>query len=239
MRRHGVALVIAAALGALLIALAACGGGGKSTGTAAPLPSADTVLPGAVTAFDSMKTFHFNLTHENGASPIPNGLMLVSADGNVIVPDHMHAAIEAKAGDQTVRVEVIGIGDQGWITNPFNRQWQPLPSGTTIKDIFDPAQGVKAIIGSLQGGQVTSEENVQGVQTYHVEGTIQSDALQAAVPISKPGFTVRVEVWIGKDDSLIRQVYLEGPIAPDEPGNIVRKLTLSEFGEDITITPPA
>jgi hypothetical protein len=196
------------------------------------------VLPAAVQAFGSLQTFHFSLTHENGTSPIPNGLQLVSADGDVVVPDRMHAAIEAKVGNQTVKVEIIGVGEQGWMTNPFNRQWQPLPSGTTIKDIFDPAQGVKAIIGSLQNAQVVGQEKVGGVQTWHVEGTVQSDVLATAVPISRPGLTVGIEAWIEVDGSLIRQVYLKGPIAPGEADNIVRKLALSNFGEQITITPP-
>jgi hypothetical protein len=150
----------------------------------------------------------------------------------------MSAKLEAKAGQQTVNVNVIGIGDEGWITNPFSREWQPLPSGTTIKDIFDPAAGVKAIVGSLQGAQVTAEEKVEGTLCYRVEGTIASDVLTAAAPIAKPGLTVGIKVWIGKDDSRIYQVYLVGPIAPDEPSNIVRRITLSKFDEDITINSP-
>ncbi|HUS83096.1 MAG TPA: LppX_LprAFG lipoprotein [Dehalococcoidia bacterium] len=236
MRLNGLAIAIAGGVGAVLIA--ACGGDGGGSPTGGTLPPADSVLPAAVETFETLETFHFTLTHENGTSPIPNGLQLVSADGDVVAPDRMRAKIEAKVGDQTVRVEIIGVGDEGWMTNPFNRQWQPLPSGTTIKDIFDPAQGVKAIIGSLQNAQVTAEEKVGGAQTWHVEGTIQSDALAAAVPISRPGLTVGIEAWIETDSSLIRQVYLNGPIAPDEPENIVRKLTLSDFGEQITITPP-
>jgi hypothetical protein len=235
MKRIGLALFAVA-----IVILSACGGGGgggtpTSTGT---LPPAVSVLPAAVQAFSSLQTFHFSLAHENGTSPIPNGLQLVSADGDVIVPDRMDANIEAKVGDQTVKVEIIGVGDQGWMTNPFNRQWQPLPSGTTIKDIFDPAQGVKAIIGSLQNAQVVGQEKVGGAQTWHVKGSVQSDVLTVPVPIARPGLTVGIEVWIGVDDSLIRQVYLEGPIAPGEPDNIVRQLALSDFGENVTIEAP-
>ena len=125
------------------------------------------------------------------------------------------------------------------MTNPFNRQWQPLPSGTTIKDIFDPAQGVKAIIGSLQNAQVTGQEKVGGAQTWHVEGTIQSDALTTAVPIAEPGLTV-------DDRSLDRRRRL-----PDPPGLPRRAHRPRRAGEhrpqarrcptsarDITIEPP-
>ncbi len=238
MKRNAIA--ITAALFALAAFLTACGGGGSNKpATSEPLPQPDSVLPKAVDSFQALKSFHFRLEHDNGGSPIPPGLTLITADGDVIVPDRMSAKLDAKAGQQTVNVSVIGIGDQGWITNPFSRQWQPLPSGTTIKDIFDPAQGVKAIVGSLQNAQVTAEENVSGTLCYRVEGSVPSEVLQAAAPIAKPGLTVGIKVWIGKDDSLIRQVYLVGPIAPDEPANIVRRLMLSKFDEDITIDAPS
>jgi hypothetical protein len=221
-----------------LVASTGCGGS-KKTEPTGPLPSADEVLSKASQAFSTLETFHFRLEHENGASPIPTGLKLETADGNVVVPDRMYAKLEAKAGTQPVRVEVIGVGQEGWITNPFTRKWQPLPSGTTIDDIFDPTKGVEAVISALENAQVTAEEKVDGVVTYRIEGTVPSEALEAAAPIAEPGFTVRITAWIGKDDSLMRRVYLTGPIAPDEADNIIRKLTISEFGADIEITPPA
>jgi lipoprotein LprG len=219
-----------------LLALS-CGDGGDE-GTEGPLPPANEVLAKAIEAVDGMETFHFRLEHENGASRIPLDLQLVTAEGDVVVPDRLRAKLEAMAGRQTVRVEVIGIGDDGWITNPFNRQWQPLPSGTTIKDVFDPAQGVKVVATSLQDPQVTAEEEVDGVPSYVLEGTVESAVLEAAAPIAEPGFTIRVKVWLGKEDSLMRRIYLEGPIAADEPQNIVRKLFLSGFNKPVTITPP-
>jgi len=226
-------------LGTLCLLPLACGDGDKKEPTSGPLPPAADVLAGAVERAATMKTFHFRLEHENGASPIPLGLGLETAEGNVIVPDRLWARLEAKAGTQPVRVEVIGIGDEGWITNPFNRQWQPLPSGTTIKDVFDPTQGINAVANSLENAEVKAEESVGGVVTYRVEGTIDSAKLEAAAPIAEPGLTVTVKVWIGKDDPLIRRIRLEGPIAPGEPENIVRKLDMSKFDEPVSIEPPA
>jgi hypothetical protein len=230
--------LLLSALAGLGLQAVACGCGGKKEDAGGPLPPAAEVLTKAVERVATMKTFHFRLEHENGASPIPLGLGLSTAEGDVVVPDRLQAKLEAKAGTQPVRVEVIGIGDQAWITNPFNRQWQPLPSGTTIKDVFDPTQGISAAVNALENAEVTAEEEVGGVATYRVEGTVDSAILEAAAPIAEPGLTVKVKVWIGKDDSLIRRIRLEGPIAPDEPPNIVRKLDVSKFDEPVSIEPP-
>jgi hypothetical protein len=215
----------------------ACGGGNGGEGTT-PLPAAEDVLARLVARVDELQTFHFRLEHENGTSPIPLGLELETAEGDVVVPDRMKAEIRAKAGGAGVEVEVIGVGDEGWMTNPFSRQWQPLPEGTNIRDVFDPAAGIKAVVGALANVVVVKEEEIGGTSTYLIEGEVDSGVLQAAAPIAEPGLTVLVKTWVGSEDSLPRRIRLEGPFAPGEPDNIVRKLELSDFDEPLTIEPP-
>jgi hypothetical protein len=227
-------LLPALVLGVFLAA--GCGGGDGDGGNGgAPLPAAEDVLAGLVTQVDALTTFHFRLEHENGTSPIPLGLELKTAEGDVVVPDRMKAELDAEA---VVQVEVIGVGDKGWITNPFDRKWQPLPEGTNIRDVFDPAAGVKAVVGALTSVEVIDEEKVAGVSTYLIEGEVDSGVLEAAAPVAEPGLTVVVKAWVGSEDSLPRRIRLEGPFAPGEPANIVRKLELSRFDEPLTIEPP-
>jgi hypothetical protein len=218
---------------------AACGGGGeKAAPTPAILPPADEILPKVVERVGAVKSFHFRLEHENGLSPMPLDLKLKTAEGDVQVPDRMKAKLEADVAGALLRVEVVGIGEEGWMTNPFSREWQPLPAGTTISAIFDPAAGIQAVAGSLQEVRVVGVEKVGGDNTYLLEGQIDSGVLKAAVPIAEPGLTVNVKVWVGVDDYNIRQVRLEGPFASGEPENIVRILILSNFDEPVSIEPP-
>lgn len=231
-----------ALLALVLVALplaAACGGDGEEAGpTPATLPPPEEVLPKLVERVGAVKSFHFRLEHEGGLSPIPLGLKLKTADGDIVVPDRMQAELEAEAGGALVRVEVIGIGEEGWITNPFSREWQPLPEGTVISDIFDPAAGIKAVANSLQEVRVAAIEKVGGRETYLLEGQVDSGVLEAAAPIAEPGLTVTVKVWADVEDYTIRQVRLEGPFAPEEPVGIVRILFLSKFDEPVSIEPP-
>ena len=47
------------------------------------------------------------------------------------------------------------------------------------------------------------------------------------------------EIDVGKEDGLLRKLTLSGPIAADEPDDAERTVTLSRFGEQITIEAPA
>ena len=69
---------------------------------------------------------------------MPLNLELVSAEGDVVVPDKLAADVKSEGARRiNVSVKVIGIGDKTWVTNPFTRNWQSLP-GATLKDIADP-----------------------------------------------------------------------------------------------------
>jgi hypothetical protein len=230
--------LLAALIGAL--ALAACGGGGgqKATPTTGALPPAGETLSRVVDRVATVKSFHFRLEHENGLSSIPLDLKLRTAEGDVQVPGRIQAKLDAEAGGALLRVEVIGIEDKAWMTNPFSREWQELPKGTTISAIFDPAGGIQAVARSLQDVSVDGVENVGGSDTYLLEGKVDSGVLKAAAPIAEPGLTVTVKLWVDVEDYTIRQVRLEGPFAPGEPANIVRILHLSNFDEPVSIEPP-
>jgi hypothetical protein len=230
--------LLAALIGALALA-AGCGGGGqKATPTTGALPAAGEILSRVVDRVATVKSFHFRLEHENGLSSIPLDLKLRTAEGDVQVPGRIQAKLDAEAGGALLRVEVIGIEDKAWMTNPFSREWQELPKGTTISAIFDPAGGIQAVARSLQDVSVAGVENVGGSDTYLLEGKVDSGVLKAAAPIAEPGLTVTVKLWVDVEDYTIRQVRLEGPFAPGEPANIVRILHLSNFDEPVSIEPP-
>src|SRR3989304_331711 len=77
------------------------------------------------------------------------GLERVSAEGGVAPPDRLQAEVRAKAmGSVSVTVNVVGIGERAWVTNPFTRQWQGERGGG-IGGNPHPARGV---VGGAQGG---------------------------------------------------------------------------------------
>ena len=53
-----------------------------------------------------------------------------------------------------------------------------------------------------------------------------------------PGTAIGVELWVGKDDLLVRSIKLTGQITATEVPGIVRTLSLSNFNETLNIALP-
>src|SRR4051794_20552814 len=148
------------------LALAACGGSSDSK-PSTNAPSAADLLTRSAAATKAAKSFHFNFTQENGTMPMPLSFRLVSAEGDYSAPDRIKAGVKAKAASANVSLDIIGVGDKTWITNPFTRKWQSLPD-TTVSDIADPSAVVGALLNGLKDPKVVGEQDVDGVKTYRV-----------------------------------------------------------------------
>jgi lipoprotein LprG len=226
-------------LAPLLVALilSGCGGSDKS---AAPsgAPSVTDVMTRAAAAARAAKAFHFSLSQTNGSLPMPLNLRLISADGDYVAPDKIKAAVKAKASSVNLAVDLIAVGDKTWITNPFTRRWTSLP-GVTVADIADPPAIVTSILDGLRDPKLAGQEDVDGVKTYRITGTMDSGALvQAFGDAAKPGNKVAIEVWVGVDDNLPRRARLTGKLSNDDADNVVRQVDLSKFGSTVDIKPP-
>src|SRR5437764_7332868 len=184
----------------------ACGGG--SSGPKSGDPPAATIIDRAATGLKQLKSFHFRLEHESGATQIPLNLQLTTAEGDAVVPDRLSAEVTAKAANTPVTVKVIGIGNDTWITNPFSRQWQKL-GGVSIRDIADPASIINDVVGALKNTAVAGHDTLDGADSYHLTGQVDSGALSTAFSSAEPGLNLAVDVWVGVADSLPRRVRIK------------------------------
>ena len=218
---------------ATFVLVLGCGGDDKSSSSNDP----SEILSASVAAVQDLDSFHFKLDHENGSTPMPLSLELTSAEGDIVVPDRLKAEIRAKASALNIRLDVIGIGEETWITNPFSRRWERLP-GAALREIANPAALVGVLVEALQDVQLAGMTEVDGTSTYHLRGTIDSGALADALPIASPGHTAAVELYVAESDSLPRRARISGPLSNGEPEDIVRQVDFSRFNEPVTIQAP-
>ena len=86
--------------------------------------------------------------------------------------------------------------------------------------------------------QNDGSEDVGGVDCYRVTGKVQADKLKPLLNTAEGTQELDMELWIGKDDMLLRRLRLTGPISPDEDANAVRTVELSKFDEAVQIAAP-
>jgi LppX/LprAFG-like lipoprotein len=229
-------------LSASLLLAAACQSGlVGSSAKATPTPTPRERLDAAAKKMQAVNAFHFLLTHQNGVSTIANGLEMSRAEGDFQAPDRFKAAVKASFQTFPVSVSVINAGNQTWITNPLQagEHYQPLPNGPQTTEILDPNHGLLKAAEDMRDPKLTGTENIGSVETLLIAGNVDAGGLRAIATDAEAGRLVPAQIWLGKNDSLVYRVRLNGPLSASEPKNIVRQIDLSQFNEKIDIAPPS
>ena len=226
------------------MAVVACGGG-DGDGGEDDIDSLDVavLLDSAVVEFLELESFNFALDFDGNTSPLEQlSVDMETIAGDVILPDQLKAQVRAKArqfGGINVNVTLVGVGEDAWVTNPFDQSmWLPLEGGNPLNGLFNPSEGVAAVIRGAANPMLAGEEEIDGVAMWMVEGTVDSGDLTAFLESAVPGYDVKGTIWIGKTDNIIYRIHLLGQLTPEEPVDILRRLTFSSFNDVEPIEPP-
>ncbi|MBM3141217.1 MAG: LppX_LprAFG lipoprotein [Chloroflexi bacterium] len=231
-RRVAVALfVLAVGLAALAVGCRGGGGGGDVKDV-----DAAELLRRAAERMDGVRSMRFLLEHQNGKAEILNGLLMERAEGAVAGADRLTVEVLAQAGPLNAKIGIVILPDQSWITNPLTGRWERQQ--VTIASLFDPASGVTALMRSVTSPRVTGREQAGVVDAYVVEAKVDSGELALFASGAPSGRELTAKAWIGVADPLVHRIEVTGAITTAEPANLVRRLTLRDFGAEIAIEPP-
>lgn len=220
------------ALTALVLLLAACGGGAKA-------PDSATLLKNAQTKFDATTTFHFIMTVAN-PGPVPaGGYNVTSANGDVQRPDELSAQATASIGFASANVKLIIIGSQEWITDPITQKFSSTTDFASFLAIFDPTNGIGSLLGELQNPSKASAGSANGVSCWKVSGTVPPDKLTPIFGSITATSPVPTTVCIDKTSNELDSVTLSGVITSGDTAQTSRTFYLSNFDKPVTIQPPA
>lgn len=209
-----------------------------STPAAASTPTPQQLLDEATRNTEALKAFHFTLTHENGETPIANGISMRKADGDFVSPDRFKATISGTVGGFTLDAKVINVGDKVWL-QALTPNYQPLSSGVSAAQILDPNNGVLKALKAVRNTHYAGTDKINGADMTVIGGTIDAGDLTALDSQAQQGKPVNGRVWIGNNDHRVYRLRIEGPLNDQEPGNIARQIDLSQFNENVTIEPPS
>jgi hypothetical protein len=214
-----------------LLALAACG----DEGGGAPDPA--ELLESAADRMEQETSFAFLLEHENGSTPIVGGLQMERAEGEISNRERLRADVSGRTGPLAINVQLVIVPEGAWMTNPLTGGW--VPQTLSISEFFDPATGVTAVIRGVGTPTLAGSEALGGVDTHIVQGTLDSGSLALLIPGVPPGRPLGIRTWIGAEDPLVHRIELSGTLTDADNPQVVRRLTLSEFGGTFDIAAPA
>lgn len=217
----------------VVLGLAGCGGGGKPSG-----PPVAEIVERTTTETAAQTSFHFHLavTHP---PPSSSGLSLTLADGDLVVPDRLKAKVSGTYNGIPISSEIVFAGPRQFLRNPLTKQWQGFSTKTSPIAFFSPAKGVLAAVKGATGLKLVGTETVAGVESYHLSGMLKARDVTGFLGNAPSDREAAAELYVGKDDFLLRKLTLVGPIADGEPKDVARTVTLSSFGEQVTIEAPA
>ena len=170
--------------------------------------------------------------------------------GDFQMPDRSDGKLQIALGLALLELDFITIGETAYITNPETGAWEQFPLFLTgLPDPYDLVLA-PADTSRYTNLQYVGEKIIDGVQTHHIRADLRANVLGSAFD------NLFVELWIGTDDNLLRQLSMAGEtsveeqdtagIASDTLGvaDIVGKaeflvtITYTDYNADIVITPP-
>jgi hypothetical protein len=201
--------------------------------------SAEQAMDRAAEEIAAASSFHFELSHQGGETPIAMGLNMKEAAGDVVRPDKLQATISAILSGMYFEVDFVTVDQSIYMTNPLTGNWEPLPIEFSALKLFDPGVGISSLLMDVTAPVVLGNEKAGGVACHHIKGEVESTCLRAIFGGSVlAGLPVQAEFWVGEEDFLLRQIRLEGRLTADECDGIVRTMKLSRFNQPVLIELP-
>lgn len=208
--------------------------------TPTPTPSPQDWLNASIEAWNTTESFHFVLALENRAIPIdPSGNLAFSqAEGDVVAPDKFQASTVVKTVLGNIEVAFIAIGEDEWLTNPLNKEWEkaPVSSPFQVADLFGSEQGIAQKVKGAIGLERDADETVDGVQTVHLRGNLSGEVLADFAPELAEQKQVKMDLWINQSDNRIQKLVITEPaidgISP------IWTFTFTQYNEVPDIEPP-
>jgi lipoprotein LprG len=200
----------------------------------APLPDAATLLSDANATTKAQQSVHLQLTVTGKIAELPIETLTGDLTNVPVVAAAGKASIIA-FGQTFKDVDfVVADGDlYGALTPGSFTNFGPAADIYDVSKILNPDTGLANLLANFTQSKAEGRENIGGVDTVKVTGTVSAEAVNGLVQIGATG-DVPATAWIQEDgDHQLVQAKLD----PSE-GNSVQ-MTMSDWGKSVTVTKPA
>ena len=219
------------------------------TSTPTPVPeaagasTAQEVLAASVAAMAAQGSLHFELDARIKSPTAAFGTEIpLSFVGDFQAPDRVRGRLAASLGFFSLELEAITIGDTFYFTDPQTGQWETRPGAASA--LPNPAAFIMSSAGAVEAAVLVGRESLEGTPVYHLQGILPLDAFGG------PEGRVQADIWIGVEDSLVRQISAAGEAPLDDlsaalgttglsgTANVAVTIRFSDYGEPVVIEAP-
>lgn len=239
--RVGLAAAILLSVALLLAAVACSGAGPTVTPTPTPKPvDPQEELQRTVESLMALRSVAFDLEHLVGSTNLLPGVLMSRAYGKAVVPGEFDITVEGELlfPRSYLEIGMISLGEQAYMTNLVNGQWEEVSQAALPINLSDFGATLASIVDEVQSPRLLGQENVDGVDLYHIGGDITSEVLKGLVPTAGTGFPVALEMWTERDTGMLRRALITGQVVATDVEEAQRQLKLEGANEPVTIEPP-
>jgi lipoprotein LprG len=230
--RLAVLISLFAALATALILTSGCSSG---SGSNAPLPDAATLLKESSATTKGQQSVHLVITTTGDIKELP----IQQLTGDLTNTPAVAASGKVDITALGTKLEGVGfvVADgtlYGALTPNDWTNFGPAADIYDVSAILNPDKGLANVLANFTDPKAVDHENVGGVDTVKVTGSVSADAVNAIAPQLKVTGPIPGTAWISPDgDHKLIQAKLE----PTSSTNI--QLTMSDWGKPVTVTKPA
>ena len=186
-----------------------------------------------------LDTASFRLEDEGETSARFFGLKFESMEGQVRMPDSFKIQVEATSFLGFIKIEIVAVGDQAFISDFINKEkWVPVSVDALPFNFANLGNTLAEIIPEITDPAFAGEERLEGRLSWRIRGTVPSEGLSPLLPGNDPGHQVALELWIDKEQRLLRKIRIEGKVYAGDGPDVVRVLDIYGFDEPVEISLP-
>ncbi len=180
------------------LAPAACGGGP---------PNAADIYADAGEKMAALTSYHLTGEELEEGRTQPDRF-----EADIVPPDRVRITVTATEDGESFEFTFIAIGDQSYFSppespdffiSPEEGEFGISPEEEGFGEFGDILAFLTALYTEISDLTYLDEEDVDGVSTHHLQGTLPPEVLEIVEPQEQHTESVRVELWIGVEDSLL------------------------------------
>ena len=150
--------------------------------------------------------------------------------GDFQLPDRAAGKLQVALGLVLLELDIVNIGEIAYITNPETGAWEQYPLFLTgLPDPYDLVL-LPPETSRYSDIEIVKDETIDGVETRHIRAKLRANVLGGSYE------RLFLEVWIGKDDNLLRRLTMAGKAEVEEEDTAGLAASALDIGGDAEFT---